>query len=80
MEKGFSPDEAAAGVKRAFACYGDPDGARFETGDNRPLPVVLRERVNKWIMKMMASQTKPDLGGLLTLNALIRREIRKGNI
>jgi hypothetical protein len=83
LHKGNSPDEAGAIVKKNRAYYGSPRDEgydKFGTGDDRFLPYVLRDRVNRWILSCASTPEKFDAGSLRTFNALVRREIRCGNI
>jgi hypothetical protein len=79
VESGMSAEDAKARVKQDFPFYYvDPANRDEDTygGDDGALPIVLRERVNKW-----APLLKPVMvdksGQFRTMNALVRECIRK---
>lgn len=69
-------------VRKTFALYGDPDDTRNTTGDDRPLPYELKDRVNRYIERHAANPASHlrDVEASSTFNALVRREIRAGNL
>lgn len=80
IESGMSSEDAKARVKQDFPFYYvDPETRDEDTygGDDGGLPIVLRERVNKW-----APLLKPVMvekaGQFHSMNALVRECIRKG--
>ena len=80
IEAGMSAADAKAHIKKEFPFfYVDPSLRDEETyvGDDGGLPIVLRERVNKWaplLKPVMAEKS----GQFRTMNALVREFIRKG--
>ena len=63
--------------------FGDPDGTKYLTGDDRPLPDNLRFRVAVYMGKR--KRTDPELlaneiAKASSVNALIRREAIAGNL
>ena len=82
-EDGLSSDDAAKRVRKFHPIYGDPDDTTAAIGEDRPLPPELKDRINRYCMKR--GQTDPeklkkDIEESLTFNALMRKEIKKGNI
>ncbi len=82
-EKGMKQNEAAERLRKSRLIYGDPDDTSHTTGDDRPLPHELKDRVNVYFEKR--GKTNPDklkreIEKSTTFNALIRREVKKGNI
>jgi hypothetical protein len=82
-EDGLNEREAGKIVMKSHPMFGDPDDTTHTTGEDRPLPYELNNRIDIYINKM--SQTDPeqfkrDIKEASTLNALIRKEIKKGNI
>ena len=80
---GLDEKEAARRVRKSFPIFGDPDDTTHTFGEDRPLPYELKDRINFYIEKM--SQTDPEklkkeIEKSSTINALIRKEIKKGNI
>lgn len=79
-QKGMQADEATLLLKQFHAHYGDPDDSKFDAGDDRLLPYELRDRIKRWNSKQANASGNLNLGELRTFNALVRREIRQGNI
>jgi hypothetical protein len=80
LESGMSAPEAKAYVKREFPFYYLDPVLRDEdtfVGDDGALPIVLRERVNKWAAVLKSVMTEKP-GQFRTMNALVREFIRKG--
>jgi len=84
---GLSEDEeekVAAKLRKTFPMYGDPDNTKVISGDDRPLPHELRGRVDRWRIKIINGQGEQELKEKLnrfsTFNAMVRDEIRKGNL
>ncbi len=75
-------DEAAELLRASHPLYGDPDDTRNTTGDDRPLPYELKDRVNRYIVRRAVDPHayKRDVDGSSTFNALIRQEIRASNL
>lgn len=83
LEKGMKEDDAAARVRKCHPMYGDPEDTSNTTGEDRPLLYELKDRVNIYIEKMTQNSSeeyKKEVEESPTFNALIRKEIRKGNI
>jgi hypothetical protein len=76
--------EAAIQIRKAFPMYGDPADVRVTSGEDRPLPQELRGRVDRWRMRIINEWGKEGLKAKLekysTFNALVREEIRRGNL
>ncbi|MDD5435320.1 MAG: hypothetical protein PH343_07825 [Nitrospira sp.] len=82
-EEGLDEYEAAKEVRKWFPDYGDPEDTTHTTGDDRPLPFELKDRINIYIQKRSLTdpdQYKKEIEESPSFNALIRKEIRKGNI
>ncbi len=83
LDSGKTPADAAAKVRKFHPMYGDPDDTSNTTGDDRPLPYELKDRVNVYIEKKMTfdpEKSKARIEQASTFNALVREEIRAGNI
>jgi hypothetical protein len=50
-EDRLSEEEAAKEVKKYFPIFGDPDDTSTSSGDDRPLPCELKDRINIYIQK-----------------------------
>lgn len=83
LQKDDLPDKAAEKVRKFHLMYGDPDDTSLTTGDDRPLPYELKDRINNYIQKRMdenSEKYKNDIEQSSTFNALIRKEIKAGNL
>jgi len=82
-KKGVSEAKATEMVRKLYPIYGDPKYTLYTSGDNRPLPDELRIRVSAYIEKRTRTDPekyKKEIEQSTTFNALVRQEIRKGNI
>ena len=83
LHKGMQEQDAAKAVRKTFPMYGDPADSTHGSGDNRPLPYELKDRVNRFIERYLM----PDPGGARaklaaheTYNAVIRAELKAGRV
>jgi hypothetical protein len=82
-EEGLNEEEAAKEVRKFHVIYGEPDDTPHTVGEDRPLPEELKDRINIYIIKKSTTDQekyKKEIEGSSTLNALLRKEIKKGNI
>jgi hypothetical protein len=81
-QQGMSADDAANKLRKFNPIFGDPEDTKHVQGEDRPLPVELKDRINKWVQKNMpnAQAFKDELQRYSTMNTFIRVEIKKGNI
>lgn len=77
-EDGFSQEQAEDIVRKTIPVYGNPQDTP-STGDNRPLPDELRNRVNIYLSKT-DFRSFLQVDELSSINALIRREMRNGKV
>ena len=80
IESGMSAADAKAHIKKEFPFYYLDPALRDEdtyVGDDGGLPIVLRERVNKWAPVLKPIMVEKS-GQFRTMNALVREFIRKG--
>jgi hypothetical protein len=83
LKKDDLPDKAAEKVRKFHLMYGDPDDTSLTTDDDRPLPYELKDRINNYIQKRIddnSEKYKNDIEQSSTFNALIRKEIKAGNL
>lgn len=81
--EGMTPEEAFIKVRKFHPVYGDPLDTTHTKGDDRPLPYELKDRINIYIEKRAKSDPgkyKKDIEASPTFNALVRKEIKAGNI
>ena len=79
-EHGLSDEEAEEKVRQLFPVYGDPEDESSGAGDDRPLPHELRDRVQSYRKQQPGEELQRRLEDYSSFNALVRDEIRKGNI
>jgi len=82
-ENGKTADMAAAKVRKFHAMFGDIDDTSVTTGDDRPLPHELKDRINIYIIKQTnenLEKYKSNIESATTFNSLIRKEIKAGNL
>lgn len=82
-EDGLNEDEAGKRVKKSRPIFGDPSDTSTSTGEDRPLPFELKDRINIYIQKR--SQTDPEIlkneiAESSSFNALIRKQIKNGKV
>jgi hypothetical protein len=82
-EEKMTPDELKEVFRKYFPLYGDPEDATHGSGDHRPLPYELNERIKKYIDKRLAFDRdayRKDLDLSESFNSLIRKEMNHGNL
>lgn len=83
IEQGMSVEDSLKEHRKIKPFYGDPDDTSHTTGEDRPLPYELKDRVNIYIEKRALrdrEKFKKDIEKSSSFNALIREEIKKVNI
>ncbi len=82
LDKGKIEDDADKTVRKYHPIYGDLNDESHGTGDNRPLPFELKDRINIYIEKQGINnpEYKEKIEKSSTFNALVREEIRSKNI
>ena len=83
QEDRLSEEEAGRQVKKYFPIFGDPDDTSTSSGDDRPLPFELKDRINLYIQARSQkdpAKYKEDMTRSSSFNALIRKEIKAGNV
>ena len=78
---GLTEEQAIKKLFKYSPVWGDPYDIRYSSGEDRPLPPELIDRVNKYVINRTdIEKFKKDCEQYSSLNALIRKEIKKGNI
>jgi len=85
LESGMAsnPEQAVAMVCKIHPVYGDPNDNSQSSGDDRPLPFELKDRINIYIEKRAGKNSdeyKREMELSSSFNAFIRKEIRNGNL
>lgn len=81
-EDGLSEGEAANGVRKGYPIFGDPD-TTVTKGEDSPLPYELKDRIRSYVEKRMQGYPgtfKKEIEDSSSFNALVRREVKMGNI
>ncbi len=73
-------EKIGSDMRKIFPHYGDPDDTSIGSGDDRPLPYVLRGRVDRWRVRMGGDEIRKKTSKFSTFNALVREEMRKGSL
>ena len=76
-------EEAAREVKKHFPVFGDTEDTTTSHGDDSPLPFELKDRINVYIQKRSqtdSAEYKTEISESSSFNALIRKEIKTGNV
>lgn len=79
-ERGLTADQAMLEVKKMFPMYGDPTDTSKFSADDRPLTQELRGRVDIYRERHGAAAISEKVKQFSSYNALVRDEIRKGNL
>jgi hypothetical protein len=83
LRQGMTQQEAEAHSRKIHPLYGNPDDTSVAHGDDRPIPVELKDRIDIYIerrSKEKGDRYESDMLGASSFNALIRRELRVGRI
>jgi len=82
LDKGKTEDEADKTVRKYHPIYGDLNDESHGTGDNRPIPFELKDRINIYIEKQGINnqEYKEKIEKSSTFNALVREEVKNKNI
>ncbi|PJC01578.1 MAG: hypothetical protein CO073_03300 [Candidatus Komeilibacteria bacterium CG_4_9_14_0_8_um_filter_36_9] len=83
LQDGKEMEEALRQVEKYHPIFGDPENTKKQKGENRPLPEQLKDRINIYIEKRATNnpeQYKKDIENSSSFNALIRKEIKAGNL
>ena len=82
-DKGLNSADAANKVRKQFATYGDPEETSMLSGKDRYLPHELKNRIDIYITKRLQQDPETfakDVEEASSFNALVRKEIKNGNI
>jgi hypothetical protein len=82
-QSGLSKGEAGARVRMYYPTYGDPDDLPEANPDDNHLPHELKRRIDRYIQKRLevdGEALKKEMEAATTFNALVRKEIKNGNL
>ncbi len=80
-EFGLKEADAMSTLRKKYPIFGTPDDNSQYDGEDRPLPHELIDRVNKYLEKIKEKeQLNKEAEKFSSLNAFIRKEMRKGNL
>ncbi len=82
-EDGLGQKQAAQRIRKGSPVYGDQEDTEHTSGDDRPLPYELRNRIVAYTKKRWTTDPEKfilDIDESSTFNALVRKEIRIGNL
>lgn len=80
---GLTEEDATSIIKKNYPVFGMDDNASLTNDEDRDLPFELMERVNHYIENSFRKEPEKlnkAIESSSSLNALIRREIKRGNI
>lgn len=82
-EQGKSEEEIVLTLKRNFPWYGDPSDTSQGEGENRPLPIELRDRITRIVERRALEDResfKIEIQAASTFNAWVRQQMRQGKL
>lgn len=79
-DEGLPNKEAVIKLNKSFPFYGNPNDTSKSSGDNRPLPFELKDRINIYLEKNGYSLNEEKIKGYDSMNAFLRSEFKKGCI
>jgi uncharacterized protein with GYD domain len=84
-DQGVNEKEAVKRLRKTHPMFGDPEDTSRTTGEDRPLPYELKDRINIFIEKIAKSSPadlekyKKEIEESSSYNAFVREQIRKGS-
>jgi hypothetical protein len=82
-QAGLSKFEAGGRIRTYYPAYGDPDDLPEASLEDNHLPHELKRRIDRYVQKRLevdGEALKKEMEASTTFNALVRREIKKGNL
>jgi hypothetical protein len=83
LRQGLPPEQAADRVRKFHVCYGDPADSSQGTGEDRALPIELKDRINTYMERRSRADPERfrlELLSMSSINALLHAELRRGQI
>ena len=74
---------AAVRVRKRFPMYGDPEDTSHTSGDDRPLPLEMKDRINAWLAEQAEyepEKLESQIEAASSMNALLRSRIKAGRL
>jgi len=82
-EKGIDKELAAQKVRQMYPIYGNPKDESHTQGDDRPLPLELHDRINKWVIEQSSEDRQAftaQRDQSSSFNSLVRKALRSGEL
>jgi len=82
-QAGLSKFEAGGRIRTYYPTYGDPDDLAESSLEDNHVPHELKRRIDHYVQKRLeidGNALKEEMEASTTFNALVRREIKNGNL
>lgn len=82
-EEGISREEGVRKLTKYDPLFGEPDETHGDRSDDGPLPYELKERVRRYVQKRSIFDPEAfvkDMEESSSFNALIRKQVQRGNL
>ncbi|MBU2621269.1 MAG: hypothetical protein KKD92_03005 [Proteobacteria bacterium] len=79
-EDGMTSEDAGKMISKHYPIFGDPSATSTTSGDDRPLPVELKDRISAYMMRRSQedlAQLQAGINAASSVNAFVRSEIRR---
>lgn len=83
FERSGDTEKAIGRIRKAHPIFGDPDDTTNTSGEDRPLPIELKNRINNYLRDVAMENLvkhKKNLDNSSSYNAFVRKEIKAGNL
>jgi hypothetical protein len=82
-QAGIGKDEAGERIRTYYPTYGDPDDLAGASPEDNHLPPELKRRIDRYLERRLeidGDGLKQEMETFSTFNALVRKEIKSGNL
>lgn len=80
QERTGTSEGAAQELWKHHPRFYDPISDEITGSDDDPIPIELKDRINIWLLKADESELNEKVDHSSTFNALVREELRAGNL
>jgi hypothetical protein len=77
MDEGMTNEEAVKKLRFSYPLYGDPTDESNMSGEDRPLPDELHDRVNKIAAELSQTYLNEDIKKFSSMNSFLRASLKK---